>query len=49
MNRQPRGGLTAFNNHISGDQLVNIIYLYKAPFCTCVRVLQILVYGARRA
>ena len=43
------GGLRAFNNIISGDQLVNIIYLYKAPLCTCVWVLQILVYWAHRA
>ena len=50
-NRQPRGvgGLLAFNNNISEDQLVNIIYLYKAPFCAYVWVLQILMYGARRA
>ena len=51
VNRQPRGvgDLLAFNNNISEDQLVNIIYLYKAPFCVYVWVLQILMYGARLA
>ena len=50
MNRQPGGvgGILAFNNN-SEDQLVNIIYLYKAPFCVYVWVLQILMYGARLA
>ena len=48
-NGQPLRGLLTFNNNISGDQLVNIIYLYKAPLCALVWVLQFLMYGARRA